>query len=198
MSIINQFFKSRLKKKRLVNVRVYVIEKLFETHFPIPTEYDAKWRGRKPALSSFFLLSFFFSLYAKNQSDRNIVETINQNDTSFRTMLISVARYFNDLSLNRPSRIIFTIVKRFQVGRISRRFTQNSSNNRFLFQTMTGPAFRHSIFKLSRVSLRSSRVWNFFSSSKMITYSSARESTLWIILPPRKIRISLPRLEFLT
>lgn len=37
-----------------------------------------KWRGRKPALSSFFLLSFFFSLYAKNQSDRNIVETINQ------------------------------------------------------------------------------------------------------------------------
>lgn len=76
-SIINQFFKSRLKKKRLVNVRVYVIEKLFETHFPIP-KYDAKWRGRKPALSSFFLLSFFFSLYAKNQSDRNIVETINQ------------------------------------------------------------------------------------------------------------------------
>lgn len=69
-SIINQFFKSRLKKKRLVNVRVYVIEKLFETHFPIP-KYDAKWRGRKPALSSFFLLSsFFFSLCQKSKRSK--------------------------------------------------------------------------------------------------------------------------------
>ena len=73
-SIINQFFKSRLKKKRLVNVRVYVIEKLFETHFPIPTEYDAKWRGRKPALSSFFSSFFFFfslSLSLRQKSKRS-------------------------------------------------------------------------------------------------------------------------------
>ena len=69
-SIINQFFKSRLKKKRLVNVRVYVIEKLFETHFPIP-KYDAKWRGRKPALSSFFSsFLFFFSLCQKSKRSK--------------------------------------------------------------------------------------------------------------------------------
>lgn len=130
-------------------------------------------------------------IYRRNDKSKRYIVSYDAN-------ISCTIGYFNDLSPNEPSRIIFTIVKRFQVGRISRRFTQNSSNNRFLFQTMTGPAFRHSIFKLSRVSLRSSRVWNFFSSSKMITYSSARESTLWIILPPRKIRISLPRLEFLT
>lgn len=61
-SIINQFFKSRLKKKRLVNVRVYVIEKLFETHFPIPTEYDAKVTRQKTCSFFFFSSFLFFSL----------------------------------------------------------------------------------------------------------------------------------------
>ena len=70
-SIINQFFKSRLKKKRLVNVRVYVIEKLFETHFPIPTEYDAKVTRQKTC--SFFFFSsflFFFSLCQKSKRSK--------------------------------------------------------------------------------------------------------------------------------
>lgn len=71
-SIINQFFKSRLKKKRLVNVRVYVIEKLFETHFPIPTIWWKSDEAENLLFLLFFLLSFFFlSLSLRQKSKRS-------------------------------------------------------------------------------------------------------------------------------